>query len=142
MGDLYSALGRGDAAQDAYQSALDIAERLAKAEPDRTDYQRDLSVSFNKMGGLLLQLEKPVAALEFFQRDLKIAERLAKSEPDRADYAVDLAVSLWKVGELEGDAGRAQLEQALGILLGLQNEGRLAPADEPKIQAIRNLLDD
>jgi hypothetical protein len=42
----------GAAARDAFQKSLDIAQKLASAEPDRADYQRDLSVSFNKMGDL------------------------------------------------------------------------------------------
>ena len=50
MGDLYRALGEGEKARDAYQSALAIAERLASREPDRADYQRDLAVSYYRMG--------------------------------------------------------------------------------------------
>jgi tetratricopeptide (TPR) repeat protein len=49
MGDLYRALGQGDEARAAYQKSLAIAERLAQAEPDRADYQRDLIVSFVKI---------------------------------------------------------------------------------------------
>ena len=36
----------------AYDAILQRCERLAAAEPDRADYQRDLSVSYNKMGDL------------------------------------------------------------------------------------------
>ena len=50
MGDLYRALGQGDQARDAYLKSLAIAERLAQAEPDRADYQRDLSVSYEQDG--------------------------------------------------------------------------------------------
>jgi hypothetical protein len=45
-----STLGQGEAAREAYQKSLDIAERLAQAEPDRADYQRDLVVSLWKVG--------------------------------------------------------------------------------------------
>jgi hypothetical protein len=49
VGDLYRALGQGEAARQAYQNALAIAERLAQAEPDRADYQRDLVVSIVRL---------------------------------------------------------------------------------------------
>ena len=52
MGDLYRRPRPGEQARDAYLQALAIAERLAEAEPDRADYQRDLSVAFNNMGDL------------------------------------------------------------------------------------------
>jgi hypothetical protein len=35
---------------------------------------------------------------------------------------------------------RPPLEQALAILLRLDQQGRLAPADQPKIEAIRQML--
>jgi hypothetical protein len=50
MGDLYRALGQGEQARDAYAKALAIAERLAKAEPDRADYQVDLVISLVRIG--------------------------------------------------------------------------------------------
>ena len=39
------ATGQGEPTRAAFQQALDIAERLAAAEPDRADYQRDLATS-------------------------------------------------------------------------------------------------
>ena len=51
MGDLYVSLGQGEKAREAYLKSLAIAERLAASEPDRADYQRDLSVSYNTDGG-------------------------------------------------------------------------------------------
>ena len=50
MGDLYGALGRGEQARDAYARSLAIRERLAKAEPDRADYQVDLVISLVRIG--------------------------------------------------------------------------------------------
>ena len=37
-------------AREAYLKSLAIAERLAQAEPDRADYQRDLAVSHWRLG--------------------------------------------------------------------------------------------
>jgi hypothetical protein len=92
MGDLYRALGQGESARQAYQGSLEIRERLAKAEPDRADYQ------------------------------------------------LDLVISLVKIGTVVEPADRAPLQQALAILLRLEQQGRLAPADQPKIEALRQML--
>jgi hypothetical protein len=43
------AMGRGDEARQAarlFSQSLNVRRRLAEAEPDRADYQRDLSVSY------------------------------------------------------------------------------------------------
>ncbi|MBI1356501.1 MAG: CHAT domain-containing protein [Acidobacteria bacterium] len=182
MGDLLMALGKEGEAREYYEQALEIAKRLAEAEPERADYQRDLSVSFNKMGDLLEALGRAEEAREYYEQDLEIAKRLAEGEPGRADYQRGLAVSYERMGALarnakdfEGflesygralairealaqqESGRADLavelavclaniphpellERALGILVGLRDEGRLAPIDEPKIAAAEGLL--
>jgi tetratricopeptide (TPR) repeat protein len=140
MGDLYRALGQGDKAREAYLNALHIRERLAQAEPDRADYQRDLSVSFNKVGDLYSALGQGDKAREAYLNALHIRERLAQAEPDRADYQVDLAVSLVRVALAGDEQARRLLERALSILNDLKRQGRLSPADEPKIALIESLL--
>ena len=69
---------RARTAREAFAKALAISERLAAAEPDRADYQRDLSVSYNKMGDLFSALGQGEAAREAFAKALAIAERLAE----------------------------------------------------------------
>ena len=50
---------------------------VASGEPDRAEYQRDLSVSYNKMGDLYRALGQGERAREVFQKSLDIIERLA-----------------------------------------------------------------
>src|ERR1700674_6116678 len=64
---------QGDEARQAFQKSLAIAERLAQAEPDRADYQRDLIVSYNKMGDLFGALGQGDEARQAFQKSLAIA---------------------------------------------------------------------
>jgi tetratricopeptide (TPR) repeat protein len=134
------ALGQSERTFARYRQLLERQQRLAKAEPDRADYQRDLSVSYNKMGDLYVALGQGEAARQAYQGSLEIAERLAKAEPDRADYQLDLVISLVKIGTVVEPADRAPLQQALAILLRLEQQGRLAPADQPKIEALRQML--
>ena len=65
---------------------------------------------------------------------------MAKAEPDRADYQLDLVISLVKIGTMAEPVDRPPLEQALAILLRLDQQARLAPADQPKIGALRQML--
>ncbi|MBV8589907.1 MAG: hypothetical protein JO212_07580 [Acetobacteraceae bacterium] len=76
-----------------------------------------------------------------YLKALAIGERLAQAEPDRADYQVDLVNALVRRAILEGESGgRPYLARALSILETLKAEGRLAPADEPKIAALHRML--
>jgi len=134
------ALGETDRALVRYQQILAHFERLAKSEPERADYQRDLSVSYNKMGDLYVSLGQVEAARQAFASSLSIAERLAKSEPERADNQLDLVVSWVKVATAEGSPNRPLLERALALLQELQRQGRLAPADQAKIAALQEML--
>ncbi|MEZ4768174.1 MAG: tetratricopeptide repeat protein [Caldilineales bacterium] len=93
FGDALLTLGFASAALEHYDKGRLLFERLAAAEPDRADYQRDLSVSFNKMGDLFTALGQGEQARLAYQRSLDIRERLAAAEPDRADYQRDLSPS-------------------------------------------------
>ena len=97
-GDLYRALGQGEQARQSYLQSLAIAERLAQAEPDRADYQRQLAVSYDQAGDLYRDLGHGEQARQYHLQSLAIGERLAKAEPDRADYQRVLSASYTKWG--------------------------------------------
>jgi hypothetical protein len=94
-------LGQREDAEQFYKNALDIRERLVKAEPNRADYLSDLAVSCSKMGDLLRSLEKGQDADQFYRKDLDITEQLAKAEPNRADHQTDLVISLINIAQVE-----------------------------------------
>jgi len=132
------ALGQTAAAFRRYQALLARQEQLARAEPDRADYQRDLSVSYNKMGDLFSALGQGEQARQAYQKDLEIAERLARAEPDRADYQRDLSVSYNKMGDLYRALGQGeQARQA--YLQALEIAERLARAEPDRADYQRDL---
>jgi len=140
-GQAYLALGFTQRAVERYQGLLQLYQERSQAEPDRADYQRDLSVSYNKVGDLYRALGLGEQARAAYQNSLQIRERLAQAEPDRADYQRDLSVSLVKVALAEGGHLKKKLlTRALSILNELKATGRLAPVDEPMIAAIEDLL--
>ena len=104
----FLALGQSARAFERYGAMQRELERKAKAEPDRADYQRDLSVSYNKMGDLYRSLGQGEQAREAYASSLSIRDRLAKAEPDRADYQRDLSVSYERMGDLYRSLGQGE----------------------------------
>ena len=120
LGDRWKITGRTELTREAFAKALAIRERLAREEPERADYQRELSVSNNNMGDVYLTLGQGEAAREFYRKDLEITARLAQMEPDRSDYQHDLLMSYGKLSDLyrslgQGEAAREALAKTLAI---------------------------
>ncbi|MEM9156365.1 MAG: CHAT domain-containing protein [Cyanobacteria bacterium P01_F01_bin.33] len=134
------ALGRTEPAFHRYHFLVERYQALTAAEPERADYQRDLSVSYNKMGDLYRALGQGELARDAYANALAIRERLAAAEPERADYQRDLSFSLVRVAAMDGDID--SLQRALSLLLALQESGRALPNDEAAIAAIRQMLQD
>ena len=118
------ALGAGEQAREASRALLRHQRAARSAEPDRADYQRDLSVSYDRMGDLNRALGQGEAARQAFLNSLAIRERLANAEPDRADYQRDLSVSYNKMGDLYRRSRRGRA--APGLLNSLAISERLA----------------
>ena len=80
QGDLAAAL-------TSYQASLEIFERLAKADPGNAGWQRDLSVSHDKIGDVQRAQGDLAAALTSYQASLAIRDRLAESGPGQRRVA-------------------------------------------------------
>ena len=59
--------GQPDGGAGELPASLAIAERLARADPGNAGWQRDLSVSHNKIGDVLVEQGDLTAALESYQ---------------------------------------------------------------------------
>jgi tetratricopeptide (TPR) repeat protein len=97
---ILEAQGSLSEALTGYQRTLEIQARLAKADPGNAGWQRDLSVSYNKVGDVLKKQGNLPEALKAYREDLAIAERLAKADPANAGWQADLAASLGQLGDL------------------------------------------
>ena len=103
QGDLAGALKR-------YKKKKEIISRLARTDPDNAGWQRDLSVSYNKIGDVQKSQGDLAAALESFKASHDIFERLARADPNNAGWQRDLSVSHNKIGDVQkaqGDLGQA-----------------------------------
>ena len=72
-GDAAVAYGDLAAALAAYRASLAIAERLAAADPSNAEWQRDLSVSHDKLGDVLVAQGQLADALAAYRASLAIA---------------------------------------------------------------------
>jgi tetratricopeptide (TPR) repeat protein len=100
LGDIEVQRGNLPAALKSYRDGQAIAERLAKADPANAGWQRDLSVSFNKVGDVLVAQGNLAEALKSYRDGLAIAERLAKADPGNAGWQYDLGISNERIGDV------------------------------------------
>jgi hypothetical protein len=139
QGDLLTAAGDLAGALTAYMDGMDIAERLAKADPSSADCARDLSVSLNKVGDVRRAQGDLAGALTAYMDGMDIAERLAKADPSSADCARDLSVSLDRIGDVRRAQG--DLAGALTAYMdGMDIAERLAKADPSSADCARDVV--
>ena len=69
----------------SFRASHDIFGRLAQANPGNAGWQRDLLVSFNKIGDVLKAQGNLPEALKSYCDRHAIADRLAQSDPGNAD---------------------------------------------------------
>jgi tetratricopeptide (TPR) repeat protein len=117
----------------SFRDGLAIMERLAKADPNNAGWQRDLMVSYNRVGSVLLAQGNLPEALKSFHDGLAIAERLAKADPNNAGWQRELTVPYIKIGDVLRAQGN--LPEALKYFRdGLAIMERLAKADPNNVQ--------
>jgi tetratricopeptide (TPR) repeat protein len=121
-------IGDTKGALAAAQQARQIFADLLAASPRSTDYQRELSVSYGKVGDVQVAQGDLPAALASYQAGLAIRDRLAKSDPHNAGWQRDLSVSYNKVGNVRVAQGHLP-EALISYQAELTIADRLAKSD-------------
>jgi tetratricopeptide (TPR) repeat protein len=85
----------------ARRSLLAFGDSLHAGDPGNLEYQRDLSVSYDRVGDVQVAQGELSGALKSYRDSLAIAERLAQSDPGNAGWQRDLSVSYEKVGDVQ-----------------------------------------
>ena len=120
LGDICVMTGQSTDALTAFRGAADAARRNGD--------ERDLSVSFNKIGNVQVARGDLAGALKSFSDGLAIRDRLAKSDPGNAGWQRDLSVSFDRIGDVQ--VARGDLTGALKSFSdGLAIADRLAKSD-------------
>ena len=91
-GDLPTAL-------QEFRAAAKIMERLVALNPGNVTWKRDLSLSEDKIGDVLLVQGDPAAAGEIYRAALTLREQLADADPANAEWRRNISVSHNKIGD-------------------------------------------
>ncbi len=93
-GSFNSNLGRSADALASYRKALAIREHLAEADPDSVEARRELAVSYDNVGDMLLALADLEGAMSSLSKALTIREQIASDHPEDVRARTDLATGL------------------------------------------------
>jgi serine/threonine protein kinase/predicted negative regulator of RcsB-dependent stress response len=93
-------------AERLYRRAHDIAQMLAAANPNDAEEQRNLAISFERLGNVFLKIGRTNDALAVFENDLKIRRVLAEAAPSDTQKHRDLSTSLNNLGNVFLNLGR------------------------------------
>ncbi len=140
LGDVLIAQGKLGEALTRFEAGLEVAERLAGSDGSNSEWQRDLSVSYDRIGDVLVAQGKLGEALIRFEAGLEVAERLAGSDGSNSEWQRDLVVSYVKISEAVPEKAREMLTKALAIAKDLQVTDRLAPRDAWMIEELNSRL--
>ena len=100
LGDVARSQGSLASARRLYETAAATAEPIAKSNPGNTTWQRDLSVSHNKIGDVLVAQGDFAGALKAFNASLAVVDLLAKSNPGNTVWQRDVTISHNKIGDV------------------------------------------
>ena len=119
-GAIYATNGETTSAIEAFRAGMAIRERLARQDPDNTQWQRDLSISHERIGDVQVAQGDLPGALQAFRAGMAISERLARLDSRNAGWQRDVLVSLTKLAGVAAAAGDraeaiAQAERAVAL---------------------------
>jgi tetratricopeptide (TPR) repeat protein len=122
LGDVFQARGDLTAAKAAFTVALHVTKQCLASNPN-TQWQRDLSVSHDRIGDVLVAQGDGPGALLAYRNSLGIAEALAARDPANTQWQRDVSVSHDRIGDVlvaQGDGP--------GALLACRNSLRIREA--------------
>ncbi|MDZ7856065.1 hypothetical protein [Sphaerotilus sp.] len=138
MGDLLLPAGDLPGARRSFEESLQVARRLAAANPTSAEAQRDVSVSLDRLGDVQVAAGDLPGARRSFEESLQVARRLAAANPTSAQAQRDVSVSRNRLGDVQVAAGdlpgaRRSFEESLQVAR------RLAAANPTSAQAQRDV---
>ena len=77
----------------SYKRGQALVQALIQRDPNNAEWQRDLSVSYNKIGDISAARGDRDGALKAYKDGLDIAKQLAARDPNNAEWQRDLSVS-------------------------------------------------
>jgi hypothetical protein len=120
---------------ESYRAAHAISERLVRADPGNSGWQRDLAISYVKIGDIQVDQGNLSSALANYRASHAISERLARAYPLKAEWRRDLIISYVKLSEITGN--KIYASHALDAALAMQQRGILPQSDAWMIEELK-----
>ena len=131
-------LGNTDSALALATQARDIFGDLVASNPDNSDFQRELSVSNERIGDVLVLQGNLDGGLAAYRETLTLRKSLALKDPGDTECERDLSVSDNKIGDVL--LAKGQLDEALAVYQeGLAVRKALALKDPSNAKLQRDL---
>ena len=139
MGNLLLPAGDLPGARRSFEDSLQVARRLAAANPTSAQAQRDVSVSLERLGNVQVVAGDLPGAQRSFEYNLQMHQQLAAANPTSAQAQRDVSVSLERLGGVQVAAGdlpgaRRSFEDSLQVAR------RLAAANQISAEAQRDIV--
>ena len=98
-------------------------------DPDNAGYQRDLSISYERLGDLDRAAGRPGDAARRYLSAVDIRRRLLQREPQRVDLAEELGVALRLLAETTAESGQRAdtLGEIIGVLAPFERAATITP---------------
>jgi tetratricopeptide (TPR) repeat protein len=87
---------------------LTIAKGLAEQDKSNSGWQSDLSLSYGKVGDVLVDQDKIQEALEAYRQCLTISKRLTEQDKTNSVWQGNLSLSYNRVGDVLVAQGKLQ----------------------------------
>lgn len=133
------ATGQIEPAQKLLKKGLDIAEKLAKADPNNMLFVREHYVLLAKMGNVFIVKQDPKQGLAYFEKACDIQRQIIQKTPNNVRALMDLSIILDKCAEMHLGLGQAKKAEAL-IEESLKMSKAMLERDKKNRRAIENLV--
>src|SRR6202046_3124504 len=88
-----------------YSAGLVIIDLLARSDPRNADSQRELSVSYEKIGDVQVAQGDLTGALTSYRDSFASIDRLVTARPKNAEWRRHISISYDKIGEVQHAQG-------------------------------------
>jgi tetratricopeptide (TPR) repeat protein len=106
LGDVLLKRGQREEALREFKAFRQLTQKLTAEDPENENWQREVSVSHNRVGGVLEAEGRREEALREYEAAKQIMLQLTRQDPENADWQRELSASHIKVGGILAAAGR------------------------------------
>jgi tetratricopeptide (TPR) repeat protein len=111
LGALSAEIGEREGALRAYEESLAVRERLARENPDNTQFQIEVAWTHQHIAARLNEMGRRAESLAAHERARSLFERLARDHPSNVSILLKLAACENFMGRIQTHMGR--LDEAL-----------------------------